>query len=571
MRERVAAKLGADLVAGGYIGQKQLQEALDWVKSSGGDLCDYLVEKGYIVESVLAKCLAEKKNLPYVSLQEIRIDPAILKLIPEKVVRRYNVVPIARERRELTVAMANPFDLTVVSDIEFASGCLVVPVVAAKSEIKKAIEKSYQQGGNGYADLIQVVREEEDGLELIRVGKEDTGADDVASAAEEAPIVKLANFIISEAINKSVTDIHIEPFEDELRVRYRIDGVLHQVLSLSRQIHSGLSARIKAMSEMDLSERRRPQEGRLKARTENRAVDMRVNTIPTILGEKIVVRILDEATLVLDLSSLGFEARELALYRKAVQSPQGMVLVSGPTGSGKTTTLYSTLNAVNESGANIMTVEDPVEYHLKGINQVQVHEKAGLTFAGALRAFLRQDPDLILVGDIRDQETAEIAVKAAQTGHLLLSALHANDALSTVAKLINMGIAPYLVASAVILVVSQRLIRKICPECKEETEVPMDKLLSLEISDEELECVSYYQGRGCKRCNHTGYLGRVGLYEVLPLRDEIRTLLVKAAPLATLREAATDAGMRTIKDVGIKKIREGVTTIDEVLRISAQI
>lgn len=563
-------KIGTDLVAGGFIGQKQLQEAMEWVKSSGGDICDYVVEKGYVAEVALAKFLAEKKNLPYVSLQEIRIDRTVLKLIPEKVVRRYTVVPITRDRRELTVAMANPLDLTVVSDIEFASGCLVVPVVAAKSEIRKAIERSYPQGGNGYGELAQVVKEEEDGLELIKSTKEETGADDFASAAEEAPIVKLANFIISEAIGKKATDIHVEPYEDELRVRYRIDGVLHPVLNLSPHLHPGLSSRIKAMSEIDLSERRRPQEGRMKARTETRAVDMRVNTIPTVYGEKIVVRILDESSLVLNLSHLGFEPRELALYQKAVHSSQGMVLVSGPTISGKTTTLYSTLGALNQQGANIMTVEDPVEYHLKGINQVQVHERSGLTFASALRAFLRQDPDLIVVGDMRDPETAELAIKAAQAGRLVLSALHANDALNALSKLLNMGIAPFMVASAVVLVLSQRLIRKICAECKEEVEVSLDKLLSLDISIEELECFSYYQGKGCERCNHTGYSGRMGIYEVLPLRDEIRTLIVKGAPLAELREAASAAGMRTLKEIGIKKVREGVTTIDELLRVTSQ-
>lgn len=571
MRERVLTKIGTDLMAGGFIGRKQLQEAMEWVKSSGGDICDYVVEKGYIAEVALAKFLAERKNLPYVSLQEIRIDRTVLKLIPEKVVRRYTVIPITRDRRELTVAMANPFDLTVVSDIEFASGCLVVPVVAAKSEIKKIIERSYAQGGNGDGDLAQVVKEEDDNVELVKSAKEETGAYDFASAAEEAPIVKLANFIVSEAIGKKATDIHIEPYQDELRVRYRIDGVLHPVLNLSPQLHPGLSSRIKVMSEMDLSERRRPQEGRMKVRTSRRTLDMRVNTIPTVYGEKIVVKILDETGLVLNLSELGFDPRELALYHKAVRSSQGMVLVSGPTISGKTTTLYSTLGALNQQGVNIMTAEDPVEYHLKGVNQVQVNEKSGLTFGVALRAFLRQDPDLVVVGDMRDPETAELALKAAQTGRLVLSALHANDALNALNKLLNMGMTPFMVASAVVLVVSQRLIRKICAECREEVEVPLDKLLSLDISTEELECLNFFQGQGCERCNHTGYRGRVGIFEVLPVRDEIRTLIVKGAPLEELREAASAAGMRTLKEIGIKKVREGVTTIDELLRVTSQI
>jgi type IV pilus assembly protein PilB len=381
----------------------------------------------------------------------------------------------------------------------------------------------------------------------------------------------LANFIISDAIHKKVSDIHIEPYEDELRVRFRIDGVLHQVLSLSRNLHPGISSRIKIMSEMDISERRKPQDGRMKIKVEKRTIDMRVSSIPTIFGEKIVLRILDESNLVLDLAKLGFEPQELEEFRKSVESPYGMILVTGPTGSGKTTTLYSALDWVNKEGVNIMTAEDPVEYNLKGINQIQIKEKVGLTFANALRSFLRQDPDVILVGEIRDHETAEIAVKAAQTGHLVLSTLHTNDALSTIDRLINIGIPPFMVVSAVILIIAQRLVRKICPACKEEVSVPLERLASLELTTEELNGFKFFQGKGCKVCNHTGYKGRIGLYEVLPLKEEIKILIAKGAQPPELKKAAAAIGMRTIRETGIVKLREGITTVEEVVRVTTKI
>ncbi|MCX8011925.1 MAG: type IV-A pilus assembly ATPase PilB, partial [Desulfobacterota bacterium] len=466
---------------------------------------------------------------------------------------------------------ANPFDLDAIDDIEFASGLIVVPLVTQKSEIKKAIEKIFKPADEALAKIMEVMQKEEERVEVLQAPKEEERSEALASAAEEAPIVKLANFIITDAIHKNASDIHMEPYEDELRIRFRIDGVLHQILTLPRKLHSGLSSRIKIISEMDIAERRRPQDGRMKIKFENRMVDMRVNSIPTIFGEKVVIRILDESNLVLDLTKLGFEPRELEEFKKAVESPYGMILVTGPTGSGKTTTLYSALDSVNQEGVNIMTAEDPVEYYLKGINQVQINEKAGLTFANALRAFLRQDPDVILVGEIRDLETAEIAIKAAQTGHLVLSTLHTNDALSTIDRLINIGIPAFMVASAVILVVAQRLVRKICTKCKEEVDISEDRLAPLELPEEEIAGIKFFRGKGCKHCNYTGYKGRIGLYEVLPLKEEIKNLIVKGASFPELKRAANEVGMKTIKESGLIKLKEGITTVEEVVRVTTKI
>jgi|LQYC01.1.fsa_nt_gi type IV-A pilus assembly ATPase PilB len=571
MKDHVLIKLAQELAAQGYIQPEHVKNALAWYKTTGGDFYDYLVEKEYIQEEILAKVLAKKKNLPYVLVEEMEIEPNVVKVVPEKVIKKYFAIPIAKNGRELSVVIANPFDFNAISDIEFASGFIVIPLVAQKSHIKKVIEKFFKQSNDDLAEIMQVVKEEEQSLEVLQTTKEEDRSEVLASAAEEAPIVKLANFIISDAIHKKVSDIHIEPYEDELRVRFRIDGVLHQVLSLSRNIHPGISSRIKIMSEMDISERRKPQDGRMKIKVEKRTIDMRVSSIPTIFGEKIVLRILDESNLVLDLAKLGFEPQELEEFRKSVESPYGMILVTGPTGSGKTTTLYSALDWVNKEGVNIMTAEDPVEYNLKGINQIQIKEKVGLTFANALRSFLRQDPDVILVGEIRDHDTAEIAVKAAQTGHLVLSTLHTNDALSTIDRLINIGIPPFMVVSAVILIIAQRLVRKICPACKEEVSVPRERLASLELTTEELNGFKFFQGKGCKVCNHTGYKGRIGLYEVLPLKEEIKILIAKGAQPPELKNAAAAIGMRTIRETGIVKLREGITTVEEVVRVTTKI
>jgi len=571
MKDHVLIKLAQELAAQGYIQPEHVKHALTWQKTSGSDFYDYLVEKEYIKEEILAKVLAKKKNLPYVLVEEMEIETDVVKVVPEKVIKKYFAIPIAKNGRELSVVIANPFDFNAISDIEFASGFIVIPLVAQKSHIKKAIEKFFKQSTDDLAEIMQVVKEEEQSLEVLQTTKDEERSEVLASAAEEAPIVKLANFIISDAIHKKVSDIHIEPYEDELRVRFRIDGVLHQVLSLSRNLHPGISSRIKIMSEMDISERRKPQDGRMKIKVEKRTIDMRVSSIPTIFGEKIVLRILDESNLVLDLAKLGFEPQELEEFKKSVESPYGMILVTGPTGSGKTTTLYSALDWVNKEGVNIMTAEDPVEYNLKGINQIQIKEKVGLTFAGSLRSFLRQDPDVILVGEIRDYETAEIAVKAAQTGHLVLSTLHTNDALSTIDRLINIGIPPFMVVSAVILIIAQRLVRKICPACREEVSVPRERLASLELTTEELKSIKFFQGNGCKACNHTGYKGRIGLYEVLPLKEEIKILIAKGAQPPELKKAAAAIGMRTIRETGIVKLREGITTVEEVVRVTTKI
>jgi len=571
VENRTLINICRELVADGHIEEKQFQAALNFSKTSGDNFYDHIVKKGYIAEETLARLIAEKKKLPYVSLDKLNINPDLIKLIPEKVIRMYTVLPIEKKRKEIVVAMPNPFDLSIINDIKFASGLIVIPVVAEKTAIKNAIDNIFRQIKDSYGDILQILKNEEKSVEILKSEKEENGLETLESAAQEAPIVKLANYLITDAVSKKASDIHIEAYEDDLRVRLRIDGVLHETMNLSRQLHPGLSSRIKVMSQMDISERRKPQDGRIKIKLDNRTIDMRVNSIPAIFGEKIVIRVLDESNLVLDLAKLGFESQELEELNQAIKSPYGMILVTGPTGSGKTTTLYSALDSLNSKEVNIMTAEDPVEYYLKGVNQVQMNEKAGLNFANALRSFLRQDPDVILVGEIRDMETAEIAIKAAQTGHLVLSTLHTNDALSTIDRLINIGIAPFMVASAVILIIAQRLIRKICPECKKVLDVSSQKLKALGFSSEEVAGIKFYQGKGCKSCNDTGYKGRIGLYEVLPMKGEFKDLIINGAPAQEIREAAANLGMKTIRENGIQKLRAEITTIEEVLRVITKI
>jgi len=571
VENRTLINICRELVEDGHIEQTHFQEALQTSRTSGVDFYDHLVNRDYIAEETLARMIAEKKKLPYVSLDKLNINPELIKLIPEKVIRMYTVLPIEKKRKEIVVAMANPFDLSIINDIKFASGLIVIPVVAEKKAIKSAIDNLFQQIKNSYGDILQVLKKEEQNVEILKAEKEEEGIETLQSAAQEAPIVKLTNFLITDAIRKKASDIHIEAYEDELRVRFRIDGVLHETMNISRQLHPGLSSRIKVMSQMDISERRKPQDGRIKVKLNNRTIDMRVNSIPAIFGEKIVIRVLDESNLVLDLTKLGFESQELKEFNQAIKSPHGMILVTGPTGSGKTTTLYSALDSLNNKEVNIMTAEDPVEYYLRGVNQVQMNERAGLNFASALRSFLRQDPDVILVGEIRDMETAEIAIKAAQTGHLVLSTLHTNDALSTIDRLINIGIAPFMVASAVVLIIAQRLIRKICPECKEQIAISPKKLQAMGFSSEEVEGITFYQGKGCESCGETGYRGRIGLYEVLPMKGDFKDLIITGAPAQKVRDSAANLGMKTIRENGIKKLRAGITTVEEILRIITKV
>ena len=526
-----------------------------------------------------------------------------MKLVPAEVARKYKLIPVSRSGSSLTIAMADPTNVFAQDDIKFMTGYHVEPVVASELAIENAIRKYYGTGKSivtstldidepasyevdDYTDFEEFEGEEEFNEELLNVGSFDdlvSGAMDEIEVIEEeeeegdirgfeeldAPIIKLVNGILIKAINQGCSDVHFEPFEKTFRVRYRIDGLLRKELSLPLKIKNAVTSRIKIMSGMDISEKRLPQDGRIKMRLgPKRDIDFRVSTVPTIFGEKVVLRILDKAALKLDMTQLGFEPDQLAIFQEAIHKPYGMVLVSGPTGSGKTTTLYSALSQLNTITENIMTAEDPVEYNLMGINQVQMNEAIGLNFATALRAFLRQDPDIIMVGEIRDYETAEIAIKAALTGHLVLSTIHTNDAPSTISRLLNMGIEPFLVASSLILVQAQRLVRRICQKCKEPINVPPEALIDIGFSEEEVDDLIIYKGKGCSECGDTGYKGRIALFEVMPVTDEIRELILRGASSMEIKETAVALGMKTLRDSGLQKIREGITTIEEVVRVT---
>jgi type IV pilus assembly protein PilB len=448
------------------------------------------------------------------------------------------------------------------------TGYNVDPVVATESAIREAITQYYGQTDTLQTAMDNLNMGDDDLLDLIQDEGEEVDISELKQAVEEAPVVKLVNIILSEAITKGSSDIHLEPYEKSFRVRYRIDGVLYDIMKPPPKLKAALSSRIKIMSQLDIAERRLPQDGRIKLKIRGREVDLRVSTLPTLFGEKIVMRILDKSSLVLDLTKLGFEKTALKDFHESIESPFGMVLVTGPTGSGKTTTLYSALSTINTIGVNIMTAEDPVEYNLMGINQVQVREEIGLTFASSLRSFLRQDPDIVMVGEIRDFETAEIAVKAALTGHLVLSTLHTNDAPSTISRLLNMGIEPFLVSASVVLIVAQRLCRKICQKCKQEENTPQAALVNVGFSEEEAKTIKCFKGKGCDACNDTGYKGRIALYEVMPVKSELKELILEGASAGEIKKTAAKLGMNTLRMSGLTKIREGVTTIEEVLRVT---
>jgi len=602
------AKLGQLLIAANLITENQLKEALNLQKKEGGRLGSKLVKLGYITEEKLVDFLSKQYGVPSINLNNYEIDPQVLKIIPAEMAKKYMIIPVARTGATLTVAMADPSNLFAIDDIKFMTGYNVDVVVASESSILEAIKKYY----GGVGDLVkkgdggrtpgvietkdftktgfdqtmpEEEEEEEDIIEEPTIDVEDvenlidSALENIETIEEQeeevvkdvdAPIVKLVNKIIFDAIKMGASDIHIEPYETVLRVRYRIDGVLHNIMNLPIKIKGAVTSRVKIMSKLDIAERRLPQDGRIKLKLGKRKeVDLRVSTLPCLFGEKTVMRILDKSNLQIDLTKLGFEEDQLKDFMEAIEKPYGMVLVTGPTGSGKTTTLYSALNHLNKPGINIMTAEDPVEYNFHGINQVQIKEEIGLTFASALRSFLRQDPDIIMVGEIRDFETAEIAIKAALTGHLVLSTLHTNDAPSTVTRLMNMGIEPFLVSSSVILVLAQRLARKICNNCKTEDKVSEKALLGLGFTEEEVaQGIKVFKGKGCPTCNNTGYKGRIALYEVMPISDELKELILEGASALELKNTAIRLGMKTLRRSGLNKIKQGVTSIEEVLRVT---
>jgi len=562
----MAEKLGELLVRENLITPAQLQKALEEQKRSGGRLGANLCKLGFIKEEQLTEFLSKQYGVPAVNLKEFDIDPEVIKLIPEEVARKHMAIPINRSGNTLIVAMADPSNIFAQDDIKFLTGYNVEVVVAPENAIKEAIDKYYEQGEN----LEEVLGDLENIDIELSEEEEEVNIADLEKASEEAPVIKLVNLILTDAIKRNASDIHIEPYEKTFRVRYRIDGVLYEVLKPPMKMKNAIISRIKIMSGMDIAERRLPQDGRIKIKLgKDREMDYRVSVIPTLFGEKVVLRLLDKSNLQLDMTKLGFDEEQLKLFKEAISRPYGMVLVTGPTGSGKTTTLYSALSELNKPEVNICTAEDPVEYNLMGINQVQMHEEIGLNFAAALRSFLRQDPDIILVGEIRDFETAEIAVKAALTGHLVLSTLHTNDAPSTVNRLLNMGVEPFLVASSVNLILAQRLVRKICPECKEPVDINPQVLIDMGMDPELAKDTVVYKGRGCYNCNNTGYKGRIAVYEVMMLYEELKDMILNGASAAELKREAIRLGMKTMRMSGLDKIRQGITTPEEVARVTA--
>ncbi len=573
-------RIGELLLEEGLVTKEALREALDRQKNEGGKIGYHLVQSGAVSEEDLVHLLSEQYGIPAIDLRSLyeHVDSGLLDLIPEKIAKRYLVFPVHKTANILTLAMADPTNVVALDDIRFRTGCEVEPVLASEFAIREAIDHRYGgeidlfQGQEGTGDFLPPEWEnapEDEDVEVL-ADEEEIDASSLEQLSADAPVVRIVNRILLDAINKGASDIHIEAYEKDFRVRLRIDGVLYEYMHPPLKLRDAIISRLKIMSKLDIAERRLPQDGRIKIKMRidgrPREMDFRVSTVPTLFGEKVVLRLLDKENLALDLTKLGFEPESLEKFERAILKPWGMVLVTGPTGSGKTNTLYSAISRVNTPETNIMTAEDPVEFNLHGINQVQTKEAIGLTFAEALRAFLRQDPNIILIGEIRDFETAEIAVKAALTGHLVLSTLHTNDAPSTISRLMNMGIEPFLVATSVNLICAQRLVRRICRDCREEIHVPPRALVDIGFDPEEAETVKIYKGRGCPTCNNSGYKGRVGLFEVLEITEEIREMILTGCSALELKRRAVEEGMLTLRMSGLEKIRQGITTIDEVVR-----
>ena len=587
----MAVRIGELLLKEKRITPEQLQEALNYQRQNGGKLGYNLIKLGYVKDEEITALLSKQYGVPSIALTQFEIDPAVVKLVPADTAQKYQIIPLSRSGATLTIAMTDPTNVFAMDDLKFMTGYNVEPVVASETAVVAAIQKYYGKaaaaaasatgGGGGAAQgptaleaaskaLEQIDLGDDSNVEVIAEGEE-ISADDLAMQGEEAPVIKLVNVILLSAIQKGASDIHIEPYEKELRVRYRVDGILYNIMQPPLKLRDAMTSRIKIMSRLDIAEKRLPQDGRIKVRFRGdndtlKEIDFRVSVLPTLFGEKIVMRLLDKDKLMLDMTKLGFEQESLTKFEAAIMRPWGMLLVTGPTGSGKTNTLYSSISRINTMETNIMTAEDPVEFNLVGVNQVQVRENIGLNFAAALRSFLRQDPNIILVGEIRDFETAEIAVKAALTGHLVLSTLHTNDAPSTVNRLMNMGIEPFLVASSLNLVCAQRLVRRICKNCVEPHPTPPAALMQAGFTAEDAKTVVPNKGKGCEKCNNTGYKGRVGLYEVMEVTEDLRELILVGASALELRRKAVDEGMITLRGSGLRKIKDGVTTVDEVVR-----
>jgi type IV pilus assembly protein PilB len=571
LENRMSVRLGELLTKASLITQDQLKEALKLQKETGGKLGETLIKLGFVSEEDITECLSQQFGVPSINLAHFEIDASVIKLIPADVARKYNILPVNKTGATVTIAMADPTNVFAMDDIKFMTGYNVEPVVASELGIKAAIDKYY--GTTSSLELKKVMEDlqqsENADLEVLE-DEEDLDLAALADSAEEAPVVKLVNLILSDAIKRGASDIHIEPYEKEFRVRFRIDGTLYEIMNPPLKLKDAITSRMKILAKLDISEKRLPQDGRIKLKMKlndkNKELDFRVSVLPTLFGEKIVMRLLDKDNLRLDMTKLGFEPESLVRFEEAIFKPWGMVLVTGPTGSGKTNTLYSALSKVNSPEVNIMTAEDPVEFNLPGINQVQMKESIGLNFAATLRSFLRQDPNIILVGEIRDFETAEIAIKAALTGHLVLSTLHTNDAPSTINRLMNMGIEPFLVATSVQLIAAQRLARRVCANCKEPVEMTPQALMNVGFKKEEVGTFTVYKGRGCDKCNSTGYKGRVALIEVMAIDDTIRDLILSGGTAIDIKKRAAENGMISLRRSGLIKIKDGTTTIEEVVR-----
>ncbi|MEO6222613.1 MAG: type IV-A pilus assembly ATPase PilB [Vicinamibacterales bacterium] len=579
----MAVRLGELLLREKRITPAQLQKALAVQRSGGGRLGTNLVQLGFVKDDDITSILSRQYGVPSITLNTFDLDPAVVRLIPVETAIKYMVIPVGRTGGTLTLAMIDPTNVFAMDDIKFMTGLQIEPVVASESAIREAIARHHGKGPSAAttahsSDMVSQALEDlgaEDALEVV-------GANDVTDTAtleregSEAPVIRLVNALMLSAIQRGASDIHLEPYEREMRIRFRIDGVLQPVLAPALKYRDPITSRIKIMAQLDIAEKRLPQDGRIKARFNEpsqmgdsvsvREIDFRVSCLPTLFGEKIVLRLLDRKQLRLDMTQLGFEPAALAKLDAAIHRPWGMVLVTGPTGSGKTNTLYSAISQLNTPGVNILTAEDPVEFNLAGINQVQVRDAIGLSFAAALRSFLRQDPNVILVGEVRDAETAAIAVKAALTGHLVLSTIHTNDAPSTIGRLINMGVDPFLVASSVNLICAQRLVRRICEYCKEVDGLETGALIEAGFTPEQLPGLVVHRGKGCTRCGGTGYKGRIGLFEVMASSENLRRLILENAPVGELRRQAMAEGMVTLRQSGLLMVKDGLTTVDDVVR-----
>ncbi|HOO37002.1 MAG TPA: type IV-A pilus assembly ATPase PilB [Deltaproteobacteria bacterium] len=558
-------RIGDQLIKNALITPEQLLEAQKAQKSTGTRLGSQLVKLGHLTEEQLVDFLGNQYGLPSVILKDKNPNSEVIKLIPGNIVQKYNAIPFERNGSTLKVAMTDPTNIFAVDDLKFLTGYSIEVYVTSEESLKWALDNFYDQSAS-LDDALSSMENEQGSVEIAAEGDE-VSVGDLEKEADQAPVIKLVNLTLLDAIRKGASDIHIEPFEKFMRIRFRIDGMLYEAMKPPLRLKNALVSRLKIMSKLDIAERRLPQDGRIKLRIQGgKEVEFRVSVLPTLFGEKVVLRILDKSNLQLDMTKLGFEEAALSNFKEGIYKPWGMVLVTGPTGSGKTTTLYSALSELNQIDRNISTAEDPVEFNLAGVNQVQMHEEIGLTFASSLRSFLRQDPDIILVGEIRDFETAEIGIKAALTGHLVLSTLHTNDAPSTINRLLNMGIEPFLVASSVNLIVAQRLARKICQECKERDDTPVESLIQMGMDPQTAQTAQCYVGKGCSVCGNTGFKGRIALYEVMPVSEEIKELILMGASGTEIKNEAINQGMKSLRQSGLTKVLEGVTSVSEILR-----